>query len=78
MSSSPFLKLPSELRLTIYRHLLVNKIQPVRLKNLTGHDRTSGPFTAILSTNRAIYLEARPTLLSDNTFKLQICRLDYH
>ena len=42
------------------------------------HDRASGPFIAILFTNRAIYLEAYPTLLSDETFQLQLCRRDHN
>ena len=78
MSPSPFLNLPPELRLTIYRHLLIKKIQPVRPKNLTENNRTSSPFTAILFTNRAIYLEAYPTLLSENTFEFQMCHRDYN
>ena len=77
MSFFPFLKMPKELRLPIHRHLLVKETQPVRPRDLTEHDRASGPWTAILYTNREIYLEAYPTFLLENVFELGMCDGDY-
>lgn len=76
MSSFPFLKLPPELRQTIYRHVLVREEQPIRPITWGGPDRPS-KFTAILATSRAIYLEALPTLHSGNQFAIGMLYEDF-
>ncbi|KAI9776626.1 MAG: hypothetical protein M1835_005457 [Candelina submexicana] len=76
-SSSPFLRLPTELRLNIYKHLLVTSAvinNPLdSLKQ--SQNRRKAPVTipgldaVILQTCRSIYQEAVPILYGDNRFR---------
>ncbi|KAI9700732.1 MAG: hypothetical protein M1836_002101 [Candelina mexicana] len=76
-SSSPFLRLPTELRLNIYKHLLVTSAvinNPLdSLKQ--SQNRKKAPVTipgldaVILQTCRSIYQEAVPILYGDNRFR---------
>jgi hypothetical protein len=66
---SPFLdRLPPELRLQIYTHLLVT---PLPLKGLHARGTTKYSLhTSILRTNHQIHTEALPIFLGKNTFHI--------
>ena len=66
--SFDFAKLPAEIRNNVYRCILVQETQPVR--PVRTWSSTALKDLAILSTNRLIYFEAMPILLSENTFML--------
>lgn len=79
MSSFPFLKLPPELRRSIYQLILIREQQPLRPKTWGRgkHSRPTGQLTAILLTNRAIYREAHPILHSENKFEIEASYQSY-
>ncbi len=79
MSSFPFLKLPPELRRSIYQLILIREQQPLRPKTWgRGRDsRPTGQLTAILLTNRAIYREAHPILHYENKFEIEASYQSY-
>jgi hypothetical protein len=76
-STSPFLRIPVELRLYIYRHLLVS---PITIGEPRPRD-FGKIHPGILRTNRQIHNEARSILYAENTFRLFLECLDgdsYH
>ena len=71
-----FADLPGEIRNQIYRWVLVQSTQPVKLVKNHG----PGPRLkdlAIIFTNRLIYLEAMPIFLSHNTFFIKGRRTEH-
>ena len=73
--SFDFAKLPAEIRNNVYRCILVQDTQPVRPVRTWSSPDLKG--LAILSTNRLIYSEAMPILLSENTFKMTGSRKEH-
>lgn len=69
---SPLLSLPCEIRLEIYKHLLVLPYDHIQIKrvHLVAHRRLGPPLLhpAILRTCRQIQSEAEPLLYTRNTF----------
>ena len=73
--SFDFAKLPAEIRNNVYRCILVQETQPVIPVRTWCSPALEG--LAILSTNRLIYSEAMPILLSENTFKMTGSRKEH-
>ena len=73
--SFDFANLPPEIRNKVYRYILVQETQPVRPVRTWCSPALEG--LAILSTNRLIYSEAMPILLSENTFKMTGSRKEH-
>ncbi|CAF9914054.1 MAG: hypothetical protein ALECFALPRED_009220 [Alectoria fallacina] len=70
--SFPLFKLPLELREYVYRHILVRDKQPVHLtRRPKFDDQPKNDATAILTTDRKTYLEARRVFLSGNEFLIR-------
>lgn len=70
-----FASLPPEIRNKVYRYILVQETQPVSPVRTWSSPALEG--LAILSTNRLIYSEAMPILLSENTFKMTGSRREH-
>ena len=70
-----FTNLPPEIRNKVYRCILVQETQPVRPVRSWCSPALEG--LAILSTNRLIYSEAMPILLSENTFMITGSRKEH-
>ena len=70
-----FANLPPEIRNKVYRCILVQETQPVRPVRSWCSPALEG--LAILSTNRLIYSEAMPILLSENTFMITGSRKEH-
>lgn len=68
--SSPILRLPTELRLEIYRYLLVSgrTLRMVRRKEVGSSSPKNRLFPAILRTCRLVHSEAADVLYRDNFF----------
>ena len=75
MLSAPFrfVDLPAEIRNKIYRYLLVQSPQPVRLTK----PRLSPVYKAVIHTNRLMYSEAMPIFLSKNAFVISGTRTEH-
>ena len=71
-----FADLPGEIRNQIYRCVLVQSTQPVRLVNNYGPGPRLNDL-AIIFTNRLIYSEAMPIFLSHNTFSIKGRRTEH-
>ena len=74
-ASFDFVNLPAEIRNKVYRYVLVQETQPVRPVRSWCSPALSG--LAILSTNRLIYSEAMPILLSENNFRMTGSRKEH-
>ncbi|KAI9163488.1 hypothetical protein HJFPF1_05105 [Paramyrothecium foliicola] len=71
-ATSPFFKLPPEIRLVVYRHLLLHKWENTGTLDRIGYS----PQTAILRTCRRIWSEALPVLCGENSRPIIIGRLE--
>lgn len=72
MASSLFL-LPVELRLEVYRYLLIASSQPLILHPSIQGSQFRGEFhTAILRTCKTMYSEALPLLYDENTLRISL------
>ena len=77
LPSFPLFKLPLELREYVYSHILVQDKQPLHLTRRPKFDsQPKNAATAILATNRKIYLEARRLFLSGNEFLIRGTLID--
>ncbi|CAD6586765.1 MAG: hypothetical protein ASARMPRED_002824 [Alectoria sarmentosa] len=63
-----FANLPAEIRNQIYRCILIQRTQPVKLVKYQGGPTIND--LAIIFTNRLIYSEAMPIFLSGNAFSI--------
>lgn len=76
-SAAPFrfTDLAPEIRIQIYRCILVQHNQPVKVSKDQGGPALKN--LAIIFTNRLIYSEAMPTFLSENSFWITGTRKEY-
>ena len=72
-STSSLLRLPSEIRLKIYRLLLLSNVT-LRMRLMKGDDSDYPPnclYLSILSTCQLVYYEAMSVLYGENVFRAQ-------
>lgn len=70
LRSFPFLKLPLEIRRNVYKFVLVQDKQPLRLTKKSKASGRSKNNIAVLTTSHEVNVEAYPVFLSVNTFEI--------
>ena len=78
LPSFPFLKLPLEIRRYVYKYVLVEDKQPLRLARKSKTcERSKNNSIAVLTTSREVNIEAYPVFLSVNTFEISGTHRDW-